>query len=256
MTPGPGALALLVLTAFAGGTVDAIAGGGGLITVPALIAAGLPPHAVLATNKGQSTFGSGAALLRFARSGMVDAGRARTCFPAAFAGSLLGAQLVLLARPALLRPVILVLLLGVAAFMAFPRSPSPAGSRVVPERLAPWVAVAIAFVLGGYDGFFGPGTGTFLILAFVALLGEGAARASGEAKLVNFASNLAALALFSSSGVVVWRVALPMAAAQLLGGSLGAHLAVRRGDVFVRRVVVLVAVALVLKLGRDLVVGS
>lgn len=255
MTTGPGTLALLVLAAFAAGTVDAIAGGGGLITVPALVAAGLPPHVALATNKGQSTFGSGAALLRFSRSGLVDAGRARVGFPAAFAGSLLGAQLVLLVRPALLRPLILVLLVGVAAFMALRRGPPRAAARVT-GRAATVVAAGIALALGAYDGFFGPGVGTFLIVAFVAVLGDGVARASGEAKLVNFASNLAAMALFAARGVVLWKVALPMAAAALAGGTLGAHLAVRRGDVFVRRIVLLVVVALVLKLGRDLLAGS
>jgi uncharacterized membrane protein YfcA len=113
----------------------------------------------------------------------------------------------------------------------------------------------IALVIGAYDGFFGPGTGTFLIVAFVLVLGDGLTRASGEAKVVNFASNLAALAIFASRGVILWQVSLPMAAAQFAGSSLGAHLAVRRGDIFVRRVVLLVVLALVVKVGRDLVVS-
>jgi uncharacterized membrane protein YfcA len=116
----------------------------------------------------------------------------------------------------------------------------------------PVVAGLIAFSIGAYDGFFGPGTGTFLIVAFVALLGDGLARASAAAKVVNFASNLAALALFAWRGMVVWPVALPMAAGQLCGGWIGAHLAVRRGDALVRRVAVLSALALAVKLALDL----
>jgi uncharacterized protein len=259
---GPGALALLALAAFVAGVVDAVAGGGGLVTMPALLAAGLPPHLALGTNKGQSVFGSGASLLRFARAGLVDAGRARVAFSAGFAGSLAGAGLVLLVSPAVLRPIVLALLVAVAAFMAFrPHQGGPPaigqhGMFPVRAASAPLATAIIALAIGAYDGFFGPGTGTFLIVAFVLVLGDGLTRASGEAKVVNFASNLAALALFASRGVIVWRVALPMAAAQFAGSSLGAHLAVRRGDVFVRRVVHLVVLALVAKLGRDLVVGG
>jgi uncharacterized membrane protein YfcA len=107
--------------------------------------------------------------------------------------------------------------------------------------------------VGAYDGFFGPGTGTFLIIGFVALLGDGLAHASAGAKVVNFASNLAAVALFAASGAVVWRLALPMAACQLAGGWVGAHVAIRRGDAVVRRVVVVVALAAAAKLAWDLV---
>src|SRR5512142_1954248 len=119
MTVGPGALSLLVLAALGAGIVDAIAGGGGLVTVPALLAAGLPPHLAVATNKGQSVFGSGAALLRFARAGMVDRARAMVAFPAGFVGSLLGAALLLLVSPSVLRPLVLALLVAVGLFTAF-----------------------------------------------------------------------------------------------------------------------------------------
>jgi uncharacterized membrane protein YfcA len=231
--------------------VDAIAGGGGLLTVPALVAAGLPPHLALGTNKGQAVFGSGASLLRFARAGLVDPARARVAFPFGFAGSLLGAAGVLLVRPDVLKPLVLALLVGAAVFTAARRGPPQVAARVSARR-APLAAALIALVIGGYDGFFGPGTGTFLIVAFASILGDGLVRASGEAKVVNFASNLAAVVLFSLRGLVLWKVALPMAAAQFVGGTLGAHLAVRRGDTFVRRVVLLVVLALSLKLGRDL----
>lgn len=248
---GPLELALLAAVALVAGVVDAIAGGGGLVTLPALLAAGLPPHLALGTNKGQSVFGSFAALVRFARGGLVDGARARLAFPAGLLGSFAGAALVLVVPPAALRPVVLVLLAFAALFVGL-RRPGGAPAAPVSERARPAVTVAVALAIGAYDGFFGPGTGTFLIVAFVGLLGDGLARASALAKVVNFASNLAAVILFAGRGVVLWRIALPMAAAQLVGGWVGAHLAVRRGDALVRRVVVGVALALAIKLAWDM----
>jgi uncharacterized protein len=240
---------LLALAALFAGVVDAIGGGGGLITVPSLLAAGLPAPLALGTNKGQSVFGSGAALLRYARAGMIDGRVARVSFPAGLAGSLGGAALVLLVPPEALRPVVLALLVVVGLVLAFrPPLETLAGSR--PRRLP--VAAAIGLAVGAYDGFFGPGTGTFLIFAFVLFFGARLQEASADAKVVNFASNLAAVALFSARGVVVWPVALPMAAGQFLGGLAGAHLAVRGGDRLVRWVVLAVVAALVAKLALDL----
>jgi hypothetical protein len=250
--PGLAQIALLAGVALAAGTVDAIAGGGGLVTVPVLLAVGLPPHLALGTNKGQSVFGSFAALVRFSRAGLVDWRRARITFPLGLAGSLAGAALVLAVPPAVLRPVVLLMLAGAALFIGFRRGPPARAPDVPPGRRAALLAGGSALVIGAYDGFFGPGTGTFLIVAFVALLGDGLARASASAKVVNFASNLAALVLFAVEGTVAWRIALPMAAAQLAGGWLGAHLAIRRGDALVRRVVVLVALALAAKLSWDM----
>ena len=247
------ALALLVVASFVAGTVDAIAGGGGLITLPALLAAGLPPALALGTNKGQSVWGSGAALLRFARAGLVDGRVARVTFPAGLLGSLGGAALVLLVPPTLLRPVVLGLLVVVAVVLAF-RPASPVAPRASAHRSLA-VAAAIALIIGAYDGFFGPGTGTFLIFGFVIFFGAGMREASADAKVVNFASNLAAVALFASRGLVAWNVALPMAAGQFAGGMAGAHLAVRGGDRLVRWVVLLVVLALVVKLGTDLARG-
>lgn len=243
-------ISLLAGAAFVAGIVDAIGGGGGLITLPALLAAGIPPHFALGTNKGQSVFGSGASLASFAKAGLVDGKRAKLTFPLGLAGSLLGAALVLLVRPDVLKPVVLVLLVAVALFLAFrPQVKAHAPPR---EDRAWLYSAALALLVGTYDGFFGPGTGTFLIVGFVWLLGMQMARASANAKVINFASNLAAVPIFSSRGVILWSVAIPMAVAQFTGGFLGAQLAVKGGDVLVRRVVLLVVVALVAKLGLDL----
>ncbi len=248
---GASTVLALALVAFAAGTLDAIAGGGGLLTLPALLAAGLPPHLALGTNKGQSVFGSFASLVRYARGGLVDRSRATLAFPAGLAGSLLGAALVLAVPAERLRPIVIVLLAGAAAFVGMRRTPPASGRPPLEGRAAAGRTLALAAAIGAYDGFFGPGTGTFLIVGFVALLGMGPARASAEAKVVNFASNLAAVALFAARGVVLWKVALPMAAGQLAGGWLGAHLALRRGDALVRRAVVVTALALAGKLAWD-----
>ena len=253
----PGALELLLLcgAALLAGVVDAIGGGGGLITLPALLNAGFPAHLALGTNKGQSVFGSGAALLRYARAGMIDGPRARFGFPLGFAGALGGAWLVTQVSAQDLKGLVAALL--VVAALALAAQPMLVTRRAsTQERAVPGasrsralvLSSSVALLLGAYDGFFGPGTGTFLIAGGVLLLGQPIARASADAKVVNFASNLAAVALFASRGSVLWSVALPMALFQALGALLGAQLAVRGGDRLVRPVVLAIAGALVVKL--------
>ncbi len=243
-------LLLLVLAGFGAGVVDAIAGGGGLITLPALLATGLPPHLALGTNTGQAVFGAVSSAASFWRRGAVDRPRAPAAFACGFVGSLLGALAQLALRPEALRPLVLVLLITAAVIVSWPRK----SIGVDPEPIAHamvWGAV-VALVIGAYDGFFGPGTGTMLIVALVLVFGDSLTRASGNAKVVNLASNLAALILFAARGTILWRIALPMAAANALGAFLGARLAVRRGDRFVRVVVLVVVAALVVKIAIGL----
>jgi len=244
-------IVLLSLASLVSGTVDAIAGGGGLITVPALFAAGLPPHQVLGTNKGQSMWGSGAALVAFWRAGRVDRTQARVTFPLGFVGALAGAMIVNAIRPDVLRPIVIAMLIG-AAVLLFVKK--PAREQDAPDAKW-WVAALLALVIGGYDGFFGPGTGTFLIVGFVALCGRSLVRASADAKVVNFASNLASVSVFAHAGHIVWTIALPMAVGQLCGGLVGARLAMRGGERIVRLVVLCVSGALIVKLVYDLLHG-
>jgi len=246
----PLAFGSLIAAAFLAGGIDAVAGGGGLLTVPAILAAGLPPHVALGTNKGQSVFGSLAALVTYARRGSVDAKLARVTFPLGFLGSLLGAAAVLLVPPALLKPVVLVLLPCAALTLLLPRR-EPKGEAPT-KRL--WIAAALALVIGAYDGFFGPGTGTFLVIGFATLLHTPLLGASADAKVVNFASNLAEVLTFSLQDKILWKVALPMALAQIAGGVVGAQLALHGGAKLVRIVVLGVVAALVLKLTLDLTV--
>lgn len=240
-------IVLLALAALGAGTVDAIAGGGGLITLPALLTAGLVPHNALATNKGQSVWGSFAALIAFWRAGRVDKRQALYAFPLGFAGSFAGATLVTGIDKDALKPIVIAMLIGAALLLVVkkPAAAEDKGSR-------PLAAATLALVIGAYDGFFGPGTGTFLIVGFVALCGRSLVHASADAKVVNFASNLAALSVFAYHGLILWEVALPMAAAQLVGGVLGARLAMKGGERIVRGVVLAVSGALVVKLLLDL----
>jgi hypothetical protein len=243
----PEAIALLAASALFAGTVDAIAGGGGLVTVPALMFAGLPADVALATNKGQSVWGSIAAAIAFWRAGRVDRKLAVIAFPLAFVGGTVGSRLLLLVSNDALRPVVLVMLIASAVVLAVRR---PTGTESSERR--PNVALIVALVIGTYDGFFGPGTGTFLIVCFVTWCGRTLVDASADAKVVNVGSNLGALVTFILSGRVDWNVALPMAAAQLVGGMLGARFAMAGGARVVRIVVLVVSGALVVKLGWDL----
>ncbi len=242
-------LGLLALAAFGAGLVDAIAGGGGLVTVPSLLAAGLPVPVALATNKGQAAFGAVSSFASFWSRGGIDRSRAPLGFVCGFLGSLAGARVLLMIRPEPLRPLIIVLLLLAAGIVAWPRKPT----HGQPHAWAMKALVPIACLLGFYDGFFGPGVGSMLIVAFVLVFGDTLTRASGNAKVVNLASNLAALALFTYRGTVEWGIALPMALANASGAFVGARLAVKRGDRFVRIVVLAVVAALVTKLVLDLV---
>lgn len=249
----PVVIAALTVTAFLAGTVDAIAGGGGLITLPALLTAGLPAHVALGTNKGQSVWGSGAALVAFWRAGKVDRARAAFTFPLGLLGSFIGAQLVLLVDKDALRPIVIAMLIAAAALLVI-RKPTRDVADEDPARRRRYLALAaiLALAIGAYDGFFGPGTGTFLIVGFVALCGTSMTGATADAKVVNFASNLAAVLAFASQGSLRWEIALPMAVGQLCGGLLGARLAIRGGARLIRMMVLVVSGALVLKLVYDL----
>ncbi|HET7540650.1 MAG TPA: TSUP family transporter [Polyangiaceae bacterium] len=248
-TPSLVLLVLLSGTAFVAGMVDAVAGGGGLFTVPALLAAGLPPGLALATNKGQAAPGALASFITFFRRRGLDRERAPLGFACGFIGSLLGARLLLAMRPEPLRPLIASLLL-VALLVMLLRS----RVRVRKTKLArPKLTLAlIALSLGTYDGFFGPGVGSLLIMAFVTLFGDSPLLASGNAKVVNLGSNLAAFLVFSLRSAIWWQVALPMALANMAGARLGARLALRQGDRFVQVVVTVVVLAVVSKLLFDM----
>lgn len=237
---------LLICAAFLAGFVDAIAGGGGLITVPALLLAGASPIETLATNKLQGSFGAGTAVLAYARAGHVrPLDQLGMAVVAAVAGGV-GALLAHLMPAQALRVIMPVVLVAVALFFAFKPGISDA-DRV--ERIKPAVFSFTAVpMIAAYDGFFGPGTGSFFMLAFVMLAGFGVLKATAHTKMLNFASNIGSLAVFVTTGATWWGVGLAMAVAQVAGAALGARLAMRVGARLIKPLLVFTSTALALRL--------
>jgi hypothetical protein len=237
---------LLFLTGLAAGFVDAIAGGGGLITVPMLLAAGLDPKVALGTNKLQSSCGTALALRHYARSGWINWSELRPGLIASFLGALLGAIAVTRMDPAFLRPAIPVLLLAIALYTAL--SPKM-GSKAGPRRMSPvGFGLVFGFTLGFYDGFFGPGTGSFWTMACILVFGLDLLRATACTKAMNLMSNLASVGVFVAAGKVDYGVGAAMAAGQMIGGRLGSGLAVKRGAGFIRPVFLTVVLAITARL--------
>jgi uncharacterized membrane protein YfcA len=237
---------LLLLAAFAAGFIDAIAGGGGLITVPALLLAGLGPVEALGTNKLQALFGSGAATFAYARRGLVEPRRQLVPFALALVGSGVGAAVASVAPVAFLERLLPVLLIAIALYFAFRRTLHDADRA---ERMRPGLFQAIVPpAIGFYDGLFGPGTGSFLMLAYVGLAGFGILKATAHTKLVNFASNVGAFVVFAALGAVFWALGLAMGVMQLIGARLGAAVAMRHGAWLIRPLLVVVCVGLAIRL--------
>ncbi|SFX27681.1 hypothetical protein SAMN04244548_00723 [Paracoccus pantotrophus] len=237
---------LLAGAAFAAGFVDAIAGGGGLITVPALMLAGLPPAQALATNKVQGVFGAATAAISYARSGLVDLRGQSGAAAVAFAAGLCGALLVSWIPAQALRYGLPVVLIGIAAFFALRPGLDDTDRmrRITPAAFTASVVPLVAF----YDGLVGPGTGSFFMLGFVMLAGYGILKATAHTKLLNFASNLGGLVAFAAVGKPLWLVGAVMAVAQIAGALLGARLAMRIGARIIKPLLVATSTLLALRL--------
>lgn len=237
---------VLILAAFCAGFIDSIAGGGGLISVPALLLAGATPVEALATNKLQGTFGSATATLTYARAGLVRPREQLGMAAISAAAGAAGALVAHLIPAEVLRIIMPFVLIGVAGFFALKPGLSD-DSRV--ERVRPAVfAVTVVPMIGAYDGFFGPGTGSFFMMGFVLLAGYGILKATAHTKVLNFASNIGSLAVFLPSGATWWVTGFAMAAAQVLGASLGARLAMRVGARLIKPLLVTVSTGMALRL--------
>lgn len=244
-------IALLTVASFLAAFFDAIVGGGGLITIPALLAAlpaTTPIPTVLGTNKVVAGIGTTVAASRFLRRGIVSWREVISPVVASMFGAAIGVQLSYLLDPKILRPLILVMLCGMLLFTIFKPTLGQAQQPRLNKTATNVAATGIAFILGLYDGFFGPGTGSLLIFLFVAILGFDFLRASAMAKSVNWASNISSIIIFVWRGSWLWQVALPMAAANALGGWIGAHMAITRGSAWIRKLFILIVAALIARL--------
>jgi uncharacterized membrane protein YfcA len=245
-------LPLLFATGFVAGFVDSIAGGGGLITLPVLLSFGGDTALVFGTNKLQATCGSGSAAWHYARAGAVPLRDCVRIFIVTLVMAALGAvvlQLVASQRPDLLRKGVPIILIVVAAYVLL--RPKLGMEDLHPRMPRMGFDIVFGALLGFYDGFFGPGTGTFWTLAFVAGLGFNLTRATGYTKVVNLASNVGALGLFLWRQKVDFAGGFAMGAGQVLGARLGSRMVLKRGARFIRPVFISVAIGVTLKLIWD-----
>lgn len=254
---GPQLLLLLALAGLTAGWVDAVVGGGGLVQLPALLLAfpQAAPAQILATNKMASIFGTATSSVTYARRIRPDPRTAVTMAVPALGGAAAGAAAAHLLSNALFRPLVLVMLVLVLGYTV--ARPSIGGQTELRHDGSRHYLRAglVGVVLGFYDGIFGPGTGSFLIIAMVAVLGYSFLDASGLAKITNFCTNLGALLVFIPAGAPLWRVGVVMGLANLVGGYLGARTAVARGSGFVRVVFLVVVSVLIVRLGWDVLTG-
>jgi uncharacterized protein len=244
---------VVVTASGAAGFVDSIVGGGGLILVPALFATfpSTAPATLFGTNKGAAVWGTAFAAWQYSRRVQM---RWRALLPAVLAallGAFLGAWVVTLFSPQLLRKALPFVLLAVLIYTLMRKELGRTHAPRWSGRQEAWAASSIGLLLGFYDGFFGPGTGSFFVFLFVRWLGYDFLHASASAKVLNTATNVSALALFALKGHVWWHFALAMAIANVLGSFAGTHLALKHGAGFVRVVFVLVVSALIVKTGYD-----
>lgn len=237
---------VLAAVGFAAGWLDAIAGGGGLIALPALLLSGVPPLNALATNKLQGTMGAFTAASSYVRQGWVDLAWARGLIVASFVGAGAGTLLVQYMDNDVVERLLPLLLVVMVLYFAF--SPRLGDLESEPRMGRLGYGLTAAPAIGFYDGFFGPGTGSFFTASAVALLGASARRAVALTKVLNVTSNIASMILFISGGYVLWGVGAAMIVGQLAGAVLGARMAIRGGVALIRPLVVLVCLAMLARI--------
>lgn len=239
-------LILLFLAAFVAGFIDSIAGGGGLVTVPALLLAGFSPIQSLGTNKVQSLFGSGSATLAYASGGQVNL---RSQLPMAVMsalGSAIGAVATTYIPGSVLQACMPVLLIVIALYFLLKPNIGDVDKH---QRMSAFLfGLTLVPLIGFYDGLFGPGTGSFFMLAFVTLLGYGLLKATAHTKLLNFGSNVGAFAVFAFTGAIHWQAGIAMGIGQFLGAQAGSRLAMKNGAKIIRPLLVVACIALAIKL--------
>lgn len=245
-------LVFLLAASFLAGFVDAVAGGGGLISLPAYLLTGMPMHLVYGCNKFAAACGTSIATLRYWRHKMVEIPVGLSAAAGAFCCSVISSRLVLILDDKTLKTMMMVILPAVGVLTLLNRDMGGTDrSSCFPPRRRMLLGLLIGCMMGFYDGLFGPGTGTFSLIAFCLIMRYDMRTGTGNAKFLNLASNYASLAVFFMAGTIYWRVALPVAAASVAGGFLGSGTAIKNGSKFIRRMLMVVTALLFLKLAAE-----
>lgn len=234
---------------FVAGFVDSIGGGGGLISISAFLMAGLPPHAAVATNKMSSAGGTALTTYHFYKNKCISLKLSLPTVVAAVVGSYLGANISIMVNEKVMKIVLLVLL-PVSAFLVLNKRLFNDNGRdvVILNKRTFAAAVLCSFFIGGYDGFYGPGTGTFLIIAFTVIAGLSMKSANGQAKVINLTTNITSLIVFFINGQVVIPIGIAACVCNMAGGYLGARVALKNGSKIVKPIIISVLLLLLLKI--------
>ncbi|AOR24805.1 sulfite exporter TauE/SafE family protein [Clostridium taeniosporum] len=248
-----GMLLIICPLVFLAGFVDAVAGGGGIISLPAYIFAGIPIHIAYGTNKFANCIGTSISSMKFFKSGNMQIKSAVLSAGGALIGSWFGAQMVLLLNEKYLNYCLIIILPIVSLFLLLNRNFGVKTKKQILDWKLYFLSFIIGLLLGAYDGFFGPGTGTFLVICFTGILGFNLITASGNAKIVNLASNFSALVAYIIGGKVMFSIGIPAAVCAIAGNYLGAHLAIKSGDKIIRPIIFITIALLFIKIIFDLI---
>ena len=233
---------LFIVALFAAG-IDAIAGGGGLLVVPTMLILGMNPLVTLGTNKLQSCFGTATSSYNYFKNGLLKEKNIKLLAIISFVGSLIGTFLVSQLSNELLNNLIPILLIGAAIFLIINK-----GNKFNISKSVVLAFLPLVFLIGFYDGFFGPGTGTFFVMTFLIIKNRSLMQATAATKVLNLSSNFASFLIFQYKGFVIWELALIMAIAQVTGAYIGSKLAIKNGEKFVRPVIVFISIVLSLRI--------
>lgn len=241
-------LIFLCIAGFLAAFVDSIAGGGGIISVPSYMIVGLPTHIALGTNKFAATMGSLTSSINFIRSGNCNFKLLKIVAPFTLIGSILGVKTVLLIDESFLQPLVLVLILAIGIYTFFSKSLGEEDNFKGLTNKNLCLSILLGFSLGFYDGFFGPGTGTFLVFGFINILGLNFLKASANARVLNFVSNISALVTFAISGNINYLIGVPVCIFMILGAKIGTKLAISKGNKIIKPIFITMAMAVAVKM--------
>ena len=241
-------IVLLCIAGFLASFVDSIAGGGGLISVPAFMLAGLPPHMVLGTNKFSATAGSFTSSLQFIKSGKSNFKLLKYLIPFTLLGSMLGVKAVLHVDQKFLNTLVLILIMFIGIYTLFSKSLGLDDKFKGLTKRNVLCGIILALSLGFYDGFFGPGTGSFLVFGFIRIFGFNFVTSSANARILNFVSNVTALILFALSGKINYMIGLPVAVSMIIGAKVGTSVALNKGSKFIKPIFVTMSLAVAIKM--------